>query len=81
MIPCERRHLAAGVNSTAGLDLLQLTMSDHTKTNIVTLTGHVIKSQFQHKDATGDLSLLLAAIQVGCKFVESCVRKASLIYL
>ncbi|KAJ9049060.1 Fructose-1,6-bisphosphatase [Entomophthora muscae] len=56
-------------------------MSDHTKTNIVTLTSHVIKSQSQYKDATGDLSLLLAAIQVGCKFVESCVRKASLIYL
>lgn len=56
-------------------------MSDHTKTNIVTLTSHVIHSQTKHPGATGDLSLLLAAIQVGCKFVESCVRKASLIYL
>ncbi|KAI0244774.1 Fructose-1,6-bisphosphatase [Massospora cicadina] len=56
-------------------------MSDHTKTNIITLISHVIKTQTQYKDATGDLSLLLAAIQVGCKFVESCVRKASLVYL
>ncbi|KAJ1971142.1 Fructose-1,6-bisphosphatase [Dimargaris xerosporica] len=56
-------------------------MSDHTKTNIVTLTRHVLTEQYRHKEATGDLTLLLSAIQMGCKFVESCVRKAALIYL
>ncbi|RKP37729.1 putative FBP1-fructose-1,6-bisphosphatase [Dimargaris cristalligena] len=56
-------------------------MADHTKTNIITLTRHVLTEQYQHKDATGDLTLLLTAIQLGCKFVESCVRKAALVYL
>ncbi|KAJ1957314.1 Fructose-1,6-bisphosphatase, partial [Dispira parvispora] len=56
-------------------------MSDHTQTNIITLTRHVLTEQYHHKDATGDLTLLLTAIQLGCKFVESCVRKAALVYL
>ncbi|KAJ1660024.1 Fructose-1,6-bisphosphatase [Dispira simplex] len=56
-------------------------MSDHTQTNIITLTRHVLTEQYRHKDATGDLTLLLTAIQLGCKFVESCVRKAALVYL
>ncbi|KAJ1903824.1 Fructose-1,6-bisphosphatase, partial [Tieghemiomyces parasiticus] len=56
-------------------------MADHTKTNIVTLTRHVLTGQYKHKEATGDLTLLLTAVQLGCKFVESCVRKAALVYL
>ncbi|KAI9292644.1 inositol phosphatase [Neoconidiobolus thromboides FSU 785] len=56
-------------------------MSDHTQTNIITLTRHIVTAQNKIKEASGDLTLLLAAIQVGCKFVEACVRKASLVYL
>jgi len=55
-------------------------MSDHTKTNLITLTRHVFTDQVEnHKEASGDLTLLLTAIQLGCKFVASNVRKASLI--
>ncbi|KAF9996688.1 Fructose-1,6-bisphosphatase [Entomortierella chlamydospora] len=55
-------------------------MSDHTKTNLITLTRHVFQDQVEnHKEASGDLTLLLTAIQLGCKFVASNVRKASLI--
>jgi len=55
-------------------------MSDHTKTNLITLTRHVFQDQVEnYKEASGDLTLLLTAIQLGCKFVASNVRKASLI--
>ncbi|KAI8871637.1 inositol phosphatase [Ramicandelaber brevisporus] len=56
-------------------------MSDHTKTSIVTLTAHVLEQQRAHPEASGDLTLLLGAIQLGCKFVETCVRKATLVSL
>lgn len=55
-------------------------MADHKNTNIITLTRHVFQNQVEnHREATGDLTLLLTAIQLGCKFVASNVRKASLI--
>ncbi|KAG0240228.1 fructose-1,6-bisphosphatase [Mortierella sp. GBAus27b] len=55
-------------------------MADHKNTNIITLTRHVFQNQVEnHSEATGDLTLLLTAIQLGCKFVASNVRKASLI--
>jgi len=56
-------------------------MADPTKTNLLTLTRHVLCEQRKHEDATGDLTLLLTAIQFGCKFVASCVRKAMLVQL
>ncbi|KAI9140239.1 fructose-1-6-bisphosphatase [Paraphysoderma sedebokerense] len=56
-------------------------MSDHTKTDLVTLSRHVLADQKHHKEATGDLTLLLVSIQLGCKFVSSCVRKAGLVSL
>jgi len=54
-------------------------MADHKNTDIITLTRHVFQDQLDHHEATGDLTLLLTAIQLGCKFVASNVRKASLI--
>ncbi|KAG0338255.1 Fructose-1,6-bisphosphatase [Podila horticola] len=55
-------------------------MSDPSKTNLITLTRHVFQDQVEnYKEASGDLTLLLTAIQLGCKFVASNVRKASLI--
>ncbi|KAF8939026.1 Fructose-1,6-bisphosphatase [Dissophora ornata] len=55
-------------------------MSESSKTDLITLTRHVFQTQVEdHREATGDLTLLLTAIQLGCKFVASNVRKASLI--
>ncbi|KAJ1949068.1 Fructose-1,6-bisphosphatase [Linderina pennispora] len=56
-------------------------MTDHKQTNIMTLTRYVLEQQRLHPDATGDLSIAMNAVQVGCKFVEACVRKARLINL
>ncbi|KNE65744.1 hypothetical protein AMAG_09722 [Allomyces macrogynus ATCC 38327] len=56
-------------------------MADHTQTNLITLSRHVLAEQRAHKDATGDLTLLLVSIQLGCKFVATCVRKAGIVNL
>ncbi|KAJ2845015.1 Fructose-1,6-bisphosphatase [Coemansia brasiliensis] len=56
-------------------------MTDHRKTNLMTLTRYVLEEQREHPDATGDLTIAMNSVQVGCKFVEACVRKARLINL
>ncbi|OMH85483.1 Fructose-1,6-bisphosphatase, cytosolic [Zancudomyces culisetae] len=56
-------------------------MSEHFSTDIKTLTRYILETQKHHPTASGDLTILMSAIQVGCKFVESCVRKASLVNL
>ncbi|KAJ2640966.1 Fructose-1,6-bisphosphatase, partial [Coemansia sp. RSA 1287] len=56
-------------------------MTDHHQTNLMTLTRYVLEEQRQHPDATGDLTIAMNAVQLGCKFVEACVRKARLINL
>ena len=50
-------------------------------TDIITLTRHVLQEQRKHKEASGDLTLLLNAVQLGCKFVATNVRKARLLNL
>ncbi|KAG8987844.1 Fructose-1,6-bisphosphatase [Tulasnella sp. 427] len=51
-------------------------------TDIVTLTRHILAQQFRlGAAATGDLTLLLNAIQVTSKFIATNVRKARLINL
>ena len=50
-------------------------------TDIITLTRHVLQEQRKHKDASGDLTLLLNAVQLGCKFVATKVRQARLLNL
>ncbi|PIA12940.1 inositol phosphatase [Coemansia reversa NRRL 1564] len=47
----------------------------------MTLTRYVLEEQRQHPDATGDLTVAMNSVQLGCKFVESCVRKARLVNL
>ncbi|KAK7693709.1 Fructose-1,6-bisphosphatase, cytosolic [Cerrena zonata] len=55
---------------------------EHPNTNIITLTRHVLSQQFQlGAQASGDLTLLLTAIQVTSKFIATNVRKARLINL
>ncbi|KAH8106833.1 fructose-1,6-bisphosphatase [Cristinia sonorae] len=51
-------------------------------TDIITLTRHVLADQFQlGAAASGDLTLLLTAIQTTSKFIATNVRKARLINL
>jgi len=51
-------------------------------TDLITLTRHVLHDQLRLGDAaTGDLTLLLTAIQVTSKFIATNVRKARLINL
>ncbi|KAH9901594.1 fructose-1,6-bisphosphatase [Cubamyces lactineus] len=51
-------------------------------TDIITLTRHVLSDQFSlGAAATGDLTLLLTAIQTTSKFIATNVRKARLINL
>lgn len=44
----------------------------------VTLTRFVLHGQRTHKEASGDLTLLLAAVQLACKVTETCVRRAGI---
>jgi fructose-1,6-bisphosphatase I len=44
----------------------------------VTLTRFVLHGQGRHKEAQGDLTLLLAAVQLACKVTETCVRRAGI---
>lgn len=60
------------------LSVPKLRNMDTIETNLVTLSRHVLHDQSKHKEATGDLTLLLISIQLGCKFVSSLVRKAGL---
>jgi len=48
------------------------------ETELITLTRHVIAEQRKFKDATGDFTLLLVSIQMGCKYFSSAVRRAGL---
>ncbi|CAD6896887.1 unnamed protein product [Tilletia controversa] len=53
-------------------------------TDIITLSRHVLQEGFRLREesaASGDLTLLLNALQTTCKFIESKVRKARLINL
>lgn len=47
-------------------------------TDLITLTRHLIYQQQLHPEASGDFTLLLASVQLGCKFVANSVRKAGL---
>ena len=47
-------------------------------TDPVTLTRHLITTQKEHKEATGDFTILLTAIQTACKYISSKVRKAGI---
>ncbi|CAN8061576.1 unnamed protein product [Agarophyton chilense] len=44
----------------------------------VTLTRFVLQGQRKHHEASGDLTLLLAAVQLACKVTETCVRRAGI---
>ncbi|PVV03188.1 hypothetical protein BB560_002345, partial [Smittium megazygosporum] len=52
--------------------------SEFESTDLQTLTKYVLDRQRHHPEASGDLTILMNAIQVACKYLENCVRKASL---
>jgi len=58
------------------------TVEEPPSTDLITLTRHVLSDQLRLGSATtGDLTLLLTAIQVTSKFIATNVRKARLINL
>jgi fructose-1,6-bisphosphatase I len=46
-----------------------------------TLMQHILSHQQQHKEATGDLTILLNAVELASKFISSKVRAAGLLNL
>jgi fructose-1,6-bisphosphatase I len=48
------------------------------KTDIITLTAHILQHQHRHPEANGDFSILLTAIGTACKWISNVVRKAEL---
>ncbi|KAI9353252.1 fructose-1,6-bisphosphatase class 1/Sedoheputulose-1,7-bisphosphatase [Zopfochytrium polystomum] len=49
------------------------------KTDVVTLTNHILTQQQSLKSATGDLTILLSSIASACKWISNVVRKAELL--
>lgn len=63
-----KQHEDGGLKPPTGLEGL----------DSVTLTRFVLHGQRKHHDASGDLTLLLAAVQLACKVTETCVRRAGI---
>ncbi|KAI8925845.1 fructose-1,6-bisphosphatase class 1/Sedoheputulose-1,7-bisphosphatase [Entophlyctis helioformis] len=53
--------------------------TENLDTDIVPLTRHILAMQQHHKEATGDLTILLASISTACKWISNVVRKAELL--
>eukprot|EP01135_Chromosphaera_perkinsii_P009404 Nk52_evm80s1737 gene=Nk52_evmTU80s1737 len=53
-------------------------MSASIDTDLITLTRHLIDLQKKSPNAKGDFTLLMASIQLGCKFTATYVRKAGI---
>ncbi|KAA1471165.1 fructose-1,6-bisphosphatase [Dentipellis sp. KUC8613] len=59
-----------------------MSSEEHPNSDVITLTRHVLNDQFNlGATASGDLTLLLTAIQLTSKFIATNVRKARLINL
>ncbi|XXG78131.1 hypothetical protein AAC387_Pa08g2139 [Persea americana] len=52
--------------------------ADAHRTDLMTITRHVLNEQSKHPESRGDFSILLSHIVLGCKFVCSAVNKAGL---
>ncbi|CAO3665797.1 unnamed protein product [Umbelopsis vinacea] len=68
MADLENKNLFTKINVGSGTDLM-------------TMTRWVLAQQQATAEATGDLTILLTAIQFGCKYVASKVKQAGLINL
>ncbi|KQK10761.1 fructose-1,6-bisphosphatase, cytosolic [Brachypodium distachyon] len=52
--------------------------ADAHRTDLMTITRHVLNEQSKYPESRGDLTILLSHIVLGCKFVASAVNKAGL---
>ncbi|XP_039054794.1 fructose-1,6-bisphosphatase, cytosolic-like [Hibiscus syriacus] len=52
--------------------------ADAHRTDLMTITRHVLNEQTKHPESRGDLTIFLNHIVLGCKFVCSSVSKAGL---
>ncbi|KAL6616435.1 hypothetical protein ACP70R_038705 [Stipagrostis hirtigluma subsp. patula] len=52
--------------------------ADAFRTDLMTITRHVLNEQSRNPESRGDLTILLSHIVLGCKFVASAVNKAGL---
>ncbi|CAD5190953.1 unnamed protein product [Musa acuminata subsp. malaccensis] len=52
--------------------------ADAHRTDLMTITRHVLNEQSKHPESKGDFTILLSHIVLGCKFVCSAVNKAGL---
>ncbi len=41
------------------------------RTDIITLTAHILQHQHRHPEASGDFSILLTAIGTACKWISN----------
>ena len=48
------------------------------RTDLMTITRHVLNEQSRHPESRGDFTILLSHLVLGCKFVASAVNKAGL---
>jgi fructose-1,6-bisphosphatase I len=48
------------------------------RTDLMTITRHVLNEQSRHPESRGDFTILLSHIVLSCKFVASAVNKAGL---
>lgn len=49
--------------------------ADAHRTDLMTITRHVLNEQSKHPESRGDFTILLNHIVLGCKFVCSAVNK------
>jgi fructose-1,6-bisphosphatase I len=52
--------------------------ADAHRTDLMTITRHVLNEQSRYPESRGDFTILLSHIVLGCKFVASAVNKAGL---
>ncbi|KAJ6819939.1 uncharacterized protein M6B38_398520 [Iris pallida] len=52
--------------------------ADAQRTDLMTITRHVLNEQSKHPEARGDFTILMSNLVLGCKFVCSAVNKAGL---
>ncbi|XP_008785825.1 fructose-1,6-bisphosphatase, cytosolic-like [Phoenix dactylifera] len=52
--------------------------ADAHRTDLMTITRHVLNEQTKHPESRGDFTILLSHIVLGCKFVCTSVNKAGL---
>lgn len=54
------------------------TQGNQIDTNCMTLTRYILKEQKKHPHATGELTMLVMAIQTAVKSISNAVRKAGI---